>query len=440
MKNSLEQINKRTQWFRDARFGMFIHWGIYAIPARGEWVRSFDKIELDDYLKYMDQFDPVDYNPRAWAKAAKDAGMKYMVLTAKHHDGFCLFDSKYTEYKATNTKAGRDLVKEYVEAVRAEGLGVGLYFSLIDWSHKDFPKYNDIHSPHYKDERFKDEKIDWDNYKDFLHKQIEEIVTNYGKLDILWFDFSYEDMYGDKWGAKEIVEMVRKYQPDVIMDNRLETSGEGFGSIVTENPSSYSGDFVSPEQILPYEGIKNVNGEDVPWELCLTMNNNWGYNANDKEFKSSKLLIRKLVECVSKNGNMLVNVGPTARGYMPKQNLEILEDFGKWFDKNSESIYGCGRAKDLSKPDWGYYTQKDNIIYAHIFEAPIGPLPLIGLDKDEIAYMTYLHDGSEVTVSNSWVIKAYDKLTFAQIYPGSSTCQLPDDTDTVIKIVLKNNK
>ena len=140
MINSLEQINKRTQWFRDARFGMFIHWGIYAIPARGEWVRSFEKIELEDYLKYMDQFDPIDYDSKAWAKAAKKAGMKYMVLTAKHHDGFCLFDSKYTEYKATNTKACRELVKEYVEAVRSEGLGVGLYFSLIDWSHKDFPK------------------------------------------------------------------------------------------------------------------------------------------------------------------------------------------------------------------------------------------------------------------------------------------------------------
>lgn len=438
MNNTLKEINERTKWFRKARFGMFIHWGIYAIPGRGEWVRSNERMDLDDYLKYMNQFDPVDFDPKKWARAAKNAGMKYMVLTAKHHDGFCLFDTKYSKYKATNTKAKRDLVKEYVEAVRSEGLGVGLYFSLIDWSHKDFPKYNDIHSPHYKDDRYKNEVIDFDNYKKFLHKQIEEILTNYGKIDILWFDFSYEDMYGEKWGAKEIVDMVRKYQPQAIMDNRLETSGEAFGSIVTNNPLPYCGDFVSPEQILPYEGIKNIDGDDVPWELCLTMNNNWGYNPRDLAYKSSKTLIRKLVECVSKNGNMILNVGPTPRGYINDASMKILEEIGKWFDKNGESIYGCGRATNLPKPDWGYYTQKDNVIYAHIFEGPIGPLPLVGLDKEEIDYMAYLHDGSEVIISNSWVIKAFDKLTFAQLGPGlSATYDLIDDVDTVIKIVLK---
>ena len=438
MNERLREINDRTKCFRDSRFGMFIHWGIYAIPARGEWVRSFEKIDLDDYLKYMDIFDPVDYNPRQWARLAKQAGMKYMVMTAKHHDGFCLFDSKYSDYKATNTKAGRDLVKEYVEAARAEGLGVGLYFSLIDWSHKDYPKYDDIHSPHYRDPRFRDEKIDFDNYLDFLHKQVKEIVTGYGKLDILWFDFSYEDMVGEKWRAADLIDMVRHYQPDVIIDNRLETSGEGFGSIVTNNPSPYCGDFVSPEQILPYEGIRNVNGENVPWELCLTMNNSWGYNANDKDYKSAKLLVRKLVECVSKNGNMLLNVGPTARGYINDASRQILEEIGAWLDKNGESIYGCGSAGGLAKPEWGYYTQRANVIYAHIFEAPIGPLALIGIDKEEIDYMTYLHDGSEVTVSDSWLIKAYDKVCFAQIYPGSSTCSLADDIDTVIKIVLRD--
>ncbi|WP_296127328.1 alpha-L-fucosidase [uncultured Anaerococcus sp.] len=438
MKEVLDKINKRTEWFRESRFGMFIHWGLYSIPGRGEWVRSHESIELDEYNKFLEQFNPVDYNPKEWAKAAKKAGMKYMVLTAKHHDGFCLFDSKYTDYKSTNTPAKRDLVKEYVEAVREEGLRVGLYFSLIDWSHKDYPKYNDRHGPFFKDERYKDEVIDFDNYRKFLHNQIEEIVTNYGKLDILWFDFSYDDMVGEKWGAKEIVEMVRKHQPDVVMDNRLETSGGGFGSMVTENPSEFCGDFVSPEQIIPYEGIKNVNGEDVPWELCLTMNNNWGYNPTDKEYKSSKVLIRKLVECVSKNGNMILNVGPTAKGYINEESLSILNDFNKWFEKNSESIYGCGKS-DLPKPDWGYYTQKDNVVYAHVLEQPIGPLPLIGLSKDQIKYMTFLHDGSEVGISNSWTTRAFVDLTFAQLGPEPSfTYTLPDSADTVIKIVLND--
>ncbi|WP_311531002.1 alpha-L-fucosidase [uncultured Anaerococcus sp.] len=438
MKEALDKINKRTEWFRESRFGMFIHWGLYSIPGRGEWVRSHESIELDEYNKFLEQFNPVDYNPKKWAKAAKEAGMKYMVLTAKHHDGFCLFDSKYTDYKSTNTPAKRDLVKEYVEAVREEGLRVGLYFSLIDWSHKDYPKYNDRHGPFFKDERYKEEVIDFDNYRKFLHNQIEEIVTNYGKLDILWFDFSYDDMVGEKWGAKEIVEMVRKHQPDVVMDNRLETSGGGFGSMVTENPSEFCGDFVSPEQIIPYEGIKNVNGEDVPWELCLTMNNNWGYNPTDKEYKSSKVLIRKLVECVSKNGNMILNVGPTAKGYINEESLSILNDFNKWFEKNSESIYGCGKS-DLPKPDWGYYTQKGNVVYAHVLEQPIGPLPLIGLSKDQIKYMTFLHDGSEVGISNSWTTRAFVDLTFAQLGPEPSfTYKLPDSADTVIKIVLND--
>lgn len=438
MKEVLDKINKRTEWFRESRFGMFIHWGLYSIPGRGEWVRSHESIELDEYNKFLEQFNPVDYNPKEWAKAAKKAGMKYMVLTAKHHDGFCLFDSKYTDYKSTNTPAKRDLVKEYVEAVREEGLRVGLYFSLIDWSHKDYPKYNDRHGPFFKDERYKNEVIDFDNYRKFLHNQIEEIVTNYGKLDILWFDFSYDDMVGEKWGAREIVEMVRKHQPDVVMDNRLETSGGGFGSIVTEKPSDFCGDFVSPEQIIPYEGIKNVNGEDVPWELCLTMNNSWGYNPTDKEYKSSNVLIRKLVECVSKNGNMILNVGPTAKGYINDESLNVLNDFNKWFEKNSESIYGCGKS-DLPKPDWGYYTQKGNVVYAHVLEQPIGPLPLIGLSKDQIKYMTFLHDGSEVGISNSWTTRAFVDLTFAQLGPEPSfTYTLPDSTDTVIKIVLND--
>lgn len=438
MTDILREVNKRTEWFRHDRFGMFIHFGIYAIPGRGEWVMSSLRMEVDEYKKYFDQFDPVDYDPKAWARAAKEAGMKYVVMTAKHHDGFCLFDSKYTDYKATNTKAGRDLVAEYVEAVRAEGLKVGLYFSLIDWSHPDFPKYTDIHSPFYQDEKYKDEQIDFDNYLDYLHKQIEEIVTNYGKLDILWFDFSYEDMAGDKWQAEKIVKMVRTHQPDVVMDNRLETSGESFGSIATANPSPYAGDFVSSEQILPPEGIKNYAGEDLPWEMCVTMNNNWGYNPSDKNYKSSMTLIRKLVECVSKNGNMILNVGPDARGNINTESMEILKDFKAWFKKNGQSIYGCTRAEGLAKPEWGYYTQKDKVIYAHIFDQPIGPLPLTGIDREDIDYMTFLHDGSEARIADAWSAKAFDHLTFVSMGPiAHVTYPLADDVDTVIKIVLK---
>ena len=198
MKNTLEIINKRTEWFREARFGMFIHWGIYSIPGRGEWLRSHERLTIEQYEPYFKAFDPKFYNPREWAKQAKAAGMKYLVLTAKHHDGFCLFDSEYTDYKATNTPAKRDLVREFVEAVRAEGLKVGLYFSLIDWHHPDYPKYNDLIHPMRGREEYKEEKIDFSNYLTYMHKQVKEIVTKYGKLDILWFDYSYENMMGEK--------------------------------------------------------------------------------------------------------------------------------------------------------------------------------------------------------------------------------------------------
>lgn len=213
-----EAYDRRMEWYRDARFGMFIHWGLYAIPARGEWVRSTEQIPKEDYMKYFEEFNPVDFEPRKWAKAAKEAGMKYMVLTAKHHDGFCLFDSQYTDFKSTNTKCGRDLVAEYVDAVRAEGLKVGLYFSLLDWFHDDFPHYGDRNHPMRNNPAYKNDDRDFDRYLTYMHNQVREICTNYGKLDVLWFDFSYDTLRGEAWKATELINMVRRLQPDVIID------------------------------------------------------------------------------------------------------------------------------------------------------------------------------------------------------------------------------
>lgn len=430
-------MNERVKWFMEDRFGMFIHWGLYSIPGRGEWVMSEERIEVKEYEKFFHQFNPIDYEPEVWAKLAKKAGMKYVVITAKHHDGFCLFDSKLTDYKSTNTACKKDLIKEYVEAVRKEGLKVGLYYSLIDWHHKDFPKYNDLIHPMRGNEAYKEDVYDFDNYLKYMHGQIEELCTNYGKIDILWFDYSYEHMRNETWKAKELVEMVRSHQPDVLIDNRLETSGEGFGTIVEEHPNPWSGDFASPEQIIPPEGIKNYNGDPIPWELCTTMNNNWGYNPTDHTYKSGSLLVRKLVECVSKGGNMILNVGPDARGRLNKESVEILEFLENWMDKNKDSIYGCSYA-GLAKPEWGRYTRKDNVIYAHLLEQPIGPIAFTGIDPVNVEYMCLLADGSEVKKGDSWVTMAYEGILFGSLgtiphfsYP------LPDETDTVIKIVCK---
>ena len=430
-----EAYEKRTEWFKKARFGMFIHFGLYAIPSRGEWVRSTEEIPKEDYMKYFYEFNPVDYDPGAWARAAREAGMQYVVMTAKHHDGFCLFDSQYTDFKSTNTRIGKDLVREFVDAVRAEGLKVGLYFSLLDWYHEDYPHYGDRIHPMRNSEAEKEKEKDrcFDRYLEYMHNQIREICTNYGKLDLLWFDFSYDDMRGEKWRATELMDMVRSLQPEVIIDNRLEVSGEGYGSLAEGHPTPYHGDFVTPEQMIPPEGIRDVNGNDLLWEACVTMNGNWGYFATDHYWKPASMLIKKLVECVSKGGNMILNVGPDARGNIPQESLDRLAEIGRWMKKNSDSIYGCGKA-EIAKPDMGRITRNGNHLYYHLYENAIGPMPLPGIRKDELDCIRYLATGAEVPVSVSWVHSDYPEIVFADLGPDPV---LPDPVDTVLEVILK---
>ena len=423
---------KRVEWFKRARFGMFIHWGLYAVPARGEWVRSVERISVEDYQQYFDEFNPVDYDPRKWARACKQAGMQYAVLTAKHHDGFCLFDSKLTDYNSVKC-CGRDLVREYLDAFRAEGIRVGLYYSIIDWHHPDFPHYGDKQHPMRDNPAYKDYKYDFDKYLEYMHGQIKELCTNYGKIDIFWFDFSYDDMRGEKWKATELVRMIRSYQPDVLMDNRLEVSGEGFGSLATQNPTEYCGDFVSPEQIIPPEGVVDDMGKPVVWESCITMNNNWGYNSRDNHFKTADIVIKKLVECVSKGGNMLINVGPDARGNIPAQSLEILEKVGNWMHANGEAIYNCGRS-ELPRPDYGRITQNGKDIYFHVNEPQIGFVPLVGIKAEDVKFIRLLKDGSEMKIERNWMTGNYPDIVFVSF---GEDPQLPDPIDTVIKVELK---
>lgn len=427
------EYNKRMEWYKDARFGMFIHWGLYSIPARGEWIRSYERITKEDYMQYFDEFNPTDYDPRAWARAAKEAGMKYVVLTAKHHDGFCLFDSKYTDFKSTNTKCSRDLVAEYVEAVRAEGLKVGLYFTLIDWYHEDYPHYSDRIHPMRENPDYKDDNRHFENYVEYMHNQIREICTNYGKIDLMWFDFSYDDMEGEKWQATKLINMVRELQPDVIIDNRLEVNSEGCSSLAKCDPKPYHGDFVTPEQMIPPNGIQDVEGNDMVWEACVTMNNNWGYHATDRFFKPASMLIKKLVECVSKGGNMILNVGPDAKGRIPDESMKILRDIGTWMKKNGDSIYGCGKA-GIDKPEFGRVTGKDKRLYFHVYENAIGPLPLLGIKKEDVKGIRYLASGAEVPISTSWVHSDYPEIVFADL--GMNPV-LPDPVDTVLEVILK---
>jgi alpha-L-fucosidase len=437
MSNNIIEREARTQWFREARFGMFIHWGLYAIPARGEWVRSQENMPHEQYLRYFNEFTADEYNPRQWAALAKKAGMKYAVLTAKHHDGFCLWDTKYTDFKSTNSPAKRDLVKEYLEAFREAGIKVGLYFSIIDWRHPDFPHYGDRHHPLRDDPGQGNESRSFGRYLEFMHNQIRELLTGYGKLDIMWFDFSYGEMCGEKWKAGEILEMVRSIQPHLIIDNRLEGSGgEAPGTILTANPSDTAGDFACPEQMIPPFGVRSELGESVPWESCITLNKHWGYCAADNRWKDHIMVIRMLVECVSKNGNLLLNVGPDAKGRIPRASIEILEKVGRWMSDNSSSIYGCG-ISEYDKPEWGRFTQKGRLLYAHIYESQAGGLCLPYM-AGKIEKVRLLADGSEIQLVNHWNLAQYPEHAFFFLNPDSGdNYPLPDPVDTVVEITLK---
>ena len=426
-----KSYQKRVEWFRNARFGMFIHWGLYSIPGRGEWVRSNEQMPEEAYLPYFEGFSAKDFDPAAWARAAKQAGMEYVVMTAKHHDGFCLFDSRLTDFKSTNTPFGRDAVKEFVEAVRAEGLKVGLYFTLIDWHHPDYPHYGVISIPCAITRLLKIPAGILTGT--FLHGQIREICTNYGKLDLLWFDFAYGDLRGEAWRGTELVSMVRALQPDVLIDNRIEVSGEGFGSLYQCDPKPYHGDFVTPEKFIPPQGIRDVQGNPMVWEACITMNNNWGYCPEDKHFKSAPLLIKKLVECVSKGGNMILNVGPDGDGNIPKESLEILSQIGDWMGKNGESIKNCGPA-GLDKPEFGRITRNGNRLYFHIYENTLGALPLLGVKKEDVRSMRLLGSDQSVGISTSWVHSDYPQILFADLGEDPN---LPDPIDTVLEVLLK---
>lgn len=424
-----KKVMARTEWWREARFGMFIHFGAYAVPARGEWVKSTERLTTETYQKYVDEFNPKDFDAKAWAKTAKAAGMKYAVLTAKHHDGFCMFNSKLTDYKLSNNFDGRDLVREFLDAFRAEGLKVGLYYSLIDWHHPDYPNVGN--HPQRDDKEYGKRTFNWDNYLKYMHGQVEELVTNYGKLDIMWFDYSFDDYAGEKWKANELVSMIRKYQPDIILDNRLNIN-EGTSS--KQRLLQTIGDFESPEQGIPDMPLIDKYNNLIPWETCLTLNDGWGYTENDHNWKSPELIVQTLVNCVSKNGNLLLNVGPDARGKIPQESIDILAQVGKWMDINGESIYGCGPA-NLQKPDWGRYTQKGNKIYAHWMNPNLGKLNTKGIDGDKVKNIYLLKSGAELSFQKSWWGNNEQGNLFITV---CSSPQKPVEFDTVVRIVLKD--
>ncbi|MCW3118764.1 MAG: alpha-L-fucosidase, partial [Chitinophagaceae bacterium] len=344
-----------------------------------------------DYEKYFKLFNPDLFDPKAWAKKAKAAGMKYAVLTSKHHEGFNLFDSKYTDYKATNTPAKRDLVKEFVEAFRAEGIKVGFYYSLIDWHHPDYT-IDEVHpqrplvasdSAYARLNKGRDMAV----YRKYLYNEVTEILTKYGKIDILWLDFSFPGKYGkgrDDWGSVALLKQIRKLQPGIIVDNRLDLNDYEDGV-----------DFETPEQVSPEE-LEKYRGK--VWETCQTFSGSWGFYRDENTWKTHRQLLDLLITSVSNGGNLLLNVGPTARGEFDSRASSALDSLGIWMHANDKSILGCSFAPAEFKAPTNTkltYNAKDKRLYVHLFEYPAGSITLTGY-RGKVKYAQFLHDNSEL--------------------------------------------
>lgn len=376
-----------TSWFVHDRFGMFIHWGLYAVPSRHEWVQSTERVAPEDYYKYFTQFNPASYNPKEWARLARAAGMKYVVLTTKHHEGFCNWDSAYTDYKITNTPYGKDVLGPFVEAFRAEGLRVGFYYSLLDWHHPDFPI--DIYHPlrDHPEALKMNENRQVERYAEYMYNQVNELLTLYHP-DVLWCDFSYpgRDYKGmpgkghNEWQSEKLLAMIRSVCPKIIVDNRLDLPRE-------------LADIYTPEQVVPFEWVK-VNGVPVVWELCQTFSGSWGYHRDEGSWKSPAQLVQMLVNCVSLGGNLLMNVGPTSLGTFDPRAQNALAVYRDWMALHSAAIYGCTQS-EYPAPQDCRLTQNGNKLYVHVFNWPFRFMRLPGL-AGKVEFARFLHDGSEV--------------------------------------------
>lgn len=319
-----------TDWFTDARFGMFVHFGAYSVAARHEWVQSRERLSAEDYRVYVDHFDPDLFDARALARTAKDAGAGYVVLTTKHHDGFCLWDSALTDY-STGATIGRDLVAEFAEAIRDAGLRVGFYHSLLDWHHPDFT-VDAFHPDRERAPETLNEGRDLARYRAYLHGQVTELLTGYGRIDLLFYDFTYpggaDGLPGkgpEDWDAAGLLALTRELQPGIVVNNRL-----GVG-----------GDYVTPEQFQPTAPVLR-EGRPAVWEACHTINGSWGYDRDNLEFKDPTQLITMLVQTVSLGGNLILNVGPTGRGTLDPQDAATFAAIGDWMALHGPAVRGAG--------------------------------------------------------------------------------------------------
>jgi alpha-L-fucosidase len=426
------QTPKPTQgdssWFVQDRFGMFLHWGLYSLPARHEWLQSRAEIPTETYHRYFEHFNPAAYDPSQWARMAREAGMKYAVITAKHHEGFCLWDSRYTEYKITHTPYGRDVLKPFVQAFRAEGLRVGFYYSLLDWHHPDFTI--DVFHPlrNHPEVAALNSERDMKRYAEYVRNQIRELLTQFGPIDILWCDFSYPDLeyHGlpgkghQDWESEKLLRLVRELCPRILLNNRLDLPAD-------------QADFYTPEQVQPVEWYK-VNGEPVVWEACHTFSGSWGYHRDESTWKSPEQLVHLLIDSVACGGNLLMNVGPTALGTFDARAIGALQVYRDWMARHAESIYHCTQSEYKAPRDCRL-TQNGKKLYVHVYAWPFRHLYLEGL-AGQVEYARFVHDGSEVLISSPELQEMYQQIDAATLVLTLPVLR-PDVTVPVIELTLR---
>jgi alpha-L-fucosidase len=348
--STIADRDRRMKWWHEARFGMFIHFGLYSVLGRHEWAMEEEGIPVAEYQQLAKVFNPKPHAARAWARLAKQAGMRYMVMTTKHHEGFCNFDTKLTNYCAPKQAAGRDLVAEYYEAARGEGMHVGFYYSLMDWHHPDGARCANDEAARRR-------------FVDYIHGQVSELCSNYGKLDILWYDVAWP-LSPDGWESIKMNKMVRQLQPDILINNRAK---------IPE-------DFTTPEQ--------HIQAFAEPWESCMTMNDSWGYQRADDDWKSPKKVVRNLVTCARGYGNYLLNIGPKGDGSIPDESVEILTDVGRWMDNHADLIH-TAELCNVSHSEFANFTRAGNKLYVHVHFWPGDSVSVGGLSNKVVSARLY---------------------------------------------------